>query len=132
MPRFSKSSKEKLDSCDVQLQKVFEEVIKKYDCVVLEGHRSVSRQNELYRQGRSKVRGGKSKHNAKPSLAVDVAPYPVDWNDMNRFYHFAGYVKGVADKLGVELRCGADWDGDNDFKDQTFHDMPHFEIRKKA
>jgi hypothetical protein len=25
-------------------------------------------------------------------LAVDVAPFPIDWHDLKRFYHFTGYV----------------------------------------
>jgi hypothetical protein len=33
--------------------------------------------------------------------------------------------------MGIESRMGADWDGDFDTKDQTFHDLPHFELVKK-
>jgi len=31
-----------------------------------------------------------------PSDAVDVAPYPIDWNDKERFYYFAGERWGHA------------------------------------
>ena len=129
MPKFSNRSKERLATCHADLQRLFNEVIKKYDCAILEGHRSNERQEELYHQGKSKLRAGFSKHNENPSIAVDVAPYPINWNDRNRFYHFVGYVKGVADQLGIEIRCGADWDGDNDLHDQTFFDLPHFELK---
>ena len=68
-----------------------------------------------------------------------MAPYPVIWPDqqptielqiaaMKRFVYFAGYVKRVADDLGIAIRWGGDWDGDGDFSDQTFHDLPHFEL----
>lgn len=129
MPQFSNRSAERLATCHADLQRLFNEVIKKYDCTILEGHRSNERQEELYYQGKSKLRAGFSKHNETPSIAVDVAPYPINWNDRNRFYHFVGYVKGVADQLGISIRCGADWDGDNDLRDQTFFDLPHFELK---
>lgn len=130
MPKYSKRSKNKLSTCDEKLQALLNEVIKNYDCTILEGHRTVERQLELYNQGKSKIDGINKlgKHNYSPSKGIDVAPYPVDWNDTKRFYHFAGYVKGVADTLGINIRCGADWDGDNDFSDQTFNDLVHFEV----
>ena len=130
MPKFSNRSKERLATCHADLQKLFNIVIKTYDCSILEGHRSHARQEELYAQGKSKLRAGLSKHNTSPSRAVDVAPYPINWNDRNRFYHFVGYVKGIADHLGIPIRCGADWDGDHDLKDQTFFDLPHFELKE--
>ena len=81
MPKFGRRSKERLATCDEKLQKVFNEVIKHVDCSVLEGHRSEERQNKLYEEGKTKVKYPKGRHNASPSLAVDVAPYPIDWND---------------------------------------------------
>ena len=50
------------------------------DCTILEGLRSTDRQQELYRQGKSKLDGlsKRSKHQPSPvhgmSMAVDVAP----------------------------------------------------------
>ena len=70
----------------------------------------------------------KSKHNRQPSLAADVIPYPVDWEDSKRFYHFAGFVEGIAAAKGIKIRWGGDWDGDRSFADQNFHDLPHFEL----
>jgi len=130
MPRFSNSSLNKLDTCHTDLQKLFKAVIKNYDCTILEGERTTATQQEYFRQGKSTLDGinQKSKHQSSPSLAVDCAPYPIDWNDKERFYHFVGYVKGVADQLGIKIRCGADWNGDNNFKDQSFHDLPHYEL----
>ena len=78
MPRFGKRSNVNLASCDERLQKVFNEVIKHVDCSVLEGHRGEERQNKLQEEGKSKVRYPDGRHNASPSNAVDVAPYPID------------------------------------------------------
>ena len=128
MPLFSTASQAKLDTCDKRLQKIFQEVVKHYDCTVIEGHRSEEKQNEYYRTGKSKVRYPSGKHNSTPSLAVDVAPCPIDWGDVRRFDHFAGFVQAVALSQGVTLRWGGDWNMNLDFKDQTFNDLPHFEI----
>lgn len=128
MYKFSKTSLERLSTCHVDLQKLFNEVIKHYDCTIVCGHRSKEEQNLAFKKGNSKLQYPKSKHNVYPSVAVDVAPYPIDWNDMSRFYHFGGYVLGVADILNIKLRWGGDWDSDNDLKDQTFMDLVHFEL----
>ena len=53
MPRFGKSSKKRLATCDNRLQKVFNEVIKTVDCSILEGHRSAERQDKLFEEGKT-------------------------------------------------------------------------------
>lgn len=128
MSSFSESSKQKLSECHPHLQRLFEEVIKHYDCTILCGHRSKDEQDQAFTLGTSKVTWPNSKHNKKPSLAVDVMPYPVNWKDNIRTYHFVGFVLGVAKTLGIKVRSGADWDGDMDFKDQNFFDLPHWEL----
>ena len=124
MPSFSKKSQARLDSTDERLVKVFTEVVKHFDCTILEGKRTVDRQKMLVEQGKSKTMN--SKHLV--GKAVDVAPYPIDWNDRERFTYFAGYVMGIAAKMGIKLRWGGDWDRDTQLKDNNFDDLPHFEI----
>jgi len=128
MYKFSKASRARLNTCDPKLQKVCEEVIKHWDFTVLEGRRDEATQNEYFRTGKSKLQYPNSKHNSSPSRAIDIAPYPIDWQDIDRFRAFGGFVLGVATTLGVNLRWGGDWDGDRSFKDQTFNDLPHFEL----
>ena len=128
MPTFGARSRAQLDTCDPRLIEICERVIKTYDFTVLEGHRSNERQDELFRQGKSKLTAGQSRHNHSPSLAVDIAPYPIDWNEVRRFYFLQGMIKQAAADLGVEIRQGCDWDGDGNYDDQTFHDLPHLEI----
>ena len=130
MPRFGKRSKERLATCEKDLQMVFNEVIKHVDCSILEGHRSKDRQNALYEDGKTKVRYPNGRHNASPSCAVDVTPYPVDWEDRERQTLFAGFVLGVANQMGIKLRWGGDWDQDFEVKDNRFDDFPHFELKK--
>jgi hypothetical protein len=72
------------------------------------------------------------KHNTEEpdglSEAVDAAPYPIDWNNRERFVYFAGIVIGVGAEMGIKIRWGGDWNRDNDLKNQTFFDLPHFEV----
>jgi len=129
MPRFSKRSKERLATCDQRLQDVFNEIIKYVDCSILEGQRNKERQNKLYDEGRTKVRYPDGRHNADPSKACDVTPYPVDWEDRERQTLFAGFVLGLARSMGTHLRWGGDWDQDFQVVDNRFDDFPHFEVR---
>jgi len=129
MPKFGRKSRERLSTCESNLQKVFNEVIKHVDCSVLEGHRSKDRQNKLYEEEKTKVKYPDGRHNRQPSSAVDVTPYPVDWKDRERQTLFAGFVIGVASQMGINLRWGGDWDQDFQVVDNRFDDFPHFELK---
>ena len=128
MPKFGKQSRTNLHACHQDLQNLFLEVVKYFDCSILEGFRGEIGQNKAFHEGRSKLKYPESKHNKMPSLAVDVVPYPINWNDKERFYYFAGFVKGIASQLGIVIRWGGDWDSDTQVHDQTFFDLPHFEL----
>lgn len=151
MPSFSQRSIDHLTTCDVDLQELFFHIILQYDCTIIEGHRTKDAQDLAVEQGRSKTPWPTSKHNASPSLAADVGPYipgrgipwpqTPDWNnrtqrdryikDLCQWYHFAGWVEATARYLGLNnVRWGGDWDRDHNIADQTFNDLPHFEIVK--
>ena len=129
MPKFSDTSNAKLETCDPQLQRLFREVVKHFDCAILTGHRDEAAQMEAFHAHRSKTPWPHSKHNAYPSNAVDAAPYPIDWNDRERFTLFAGFVSGVASQLGIRIRWGGDWAGDTQVKNNVFDDLVHFELK---
>ncbi len=129
MPHFGETSQRRLATCDERLQRIMAEVVQQFDIAILQGHRGQEEQDEAHRTGKSKLRWPQSKHNKEPSLAVDVAPYPIDWNDRERFYYLAGLVKAVGRAMGIPVRFGGDWDSDTDFKDQRFDDLPHFELQ---
>ena len=128
MPRFGKTSRERLATCDERLQRVFNEVINYVDCSVLEGHRSAERQDKLFEEGKTKVKYPNGRHNANPSRAVDVVPYPIDWKDRERFNLFAGFVLGIAYSMDIALRWGGDWNQNFEVDDNQFDDFPHFEL----
>lgn len=122
---------ERLKTCHPDIQKVFNEVIKHIDCSILQGVRTVEEQEELVRTGKSKTMDSKHlKQSDGYSHAVDVSPYPIDWNNRDRFILFAGKVLGIAKALGVDLVSGIDWDDDGDISDHTFFDAPHFQLKK--
>ena len=129
MPRFGKRSIGRLQTCDQKLQELFYEVVKHFDCSIIEGNRGEERQNKAFADGKSKVKYPNGKHNQNPSIAVDVAPYPIDWSDRDRFHYFGGFVLGVAKEMGMNIRWGGDWNQDTHTKDNKFDDLVHFEIK---
>lgn len=129
MPKFGRRSRKNLETCHEDLQELFNEVIKYFDCTVIQGHRGKEEQNKYFDEGKSKVKYPHGRHNASPSNAVDVVPYPIDWDDTDRMYYFAGYVKGIAASLGIPIRWGGDWNDNTEVKDTNFKDLPHFELR---
>ncbi len=61
-----------------------------------------------------------SNHNSNPSKAIDVAPFPIDWNNIQRFLDMAKVIKESAKTVGVEITYGGDW---------KMKDYPHFEVK---
>jgi len=120
MPKFDKTRSDRLATCDARLQQLFWEVVKEFDCTILCGHRTEAEQKKAFDGGFSKVKFPNSKHNSYPSKAVDVAPFPINWNDTKRFKELADVVKTKARELGIKIKWGGDF--------KTLVDMPHFEL----
>lgn len=125
MYRFGKRSKERLKGVDVRLINVLNELIKIMDVTIIEGLRTKERQEELLKKGATKVKY--SKH--MEGKAVDLAPYPIDWEDTDRFYYMGGMIRGIAKQLNINVRFGGDWDSDGNIRDQTFMDLVHIEVK---
>jgi len=135
MAQFSNISQERLATCHPQLIRLMNIVVLTYDIVIICGHRNESEQMVAFNANpqRSKKKWPDSKHNLLPSLAVDIAPYnhkevPINWKDVHAFNHLGGYVRGIAEIVGIPIRWGADWDNDFNLKEETFIDCPHFEL----
>ena len=125
MPHFGKKSKQRLKGVDDKLITVLNELIKIMDVTIIEGVRSKERQAELLKQGATKVKY--SKH--MEGKAVDLAPYPIDWDNRDGFHYMGGMIRGIAKQLNINVRWGGDWDSDGDVKDNGFDDLVHVEIR---
>ena len=130
MPYFGSKSMSRLNTCDERLKVLFKEVVKDFDCSVTEGYRNEETQNRYYDEGRSKVKYPLGNHNHQPSRAVDVYPFPIDVKDRDRFHFFAGYVRAVADQLGIKIRWGGNWRNDlnKGLRRNKFDDLVHFEL----
>ena len=134
MPSFGQRSTQVLDTLHPALQYVLKEAIKTRDFTLIEGYRGRDQQEEYFRTGKTTLHYPDSLHNKQPSRAVDLAPwYPqpphVRWDKREEFYSLAGFIQGIASTNGIIIRSGGDWDQDGDHHDQTFHDLPHLELR---
>ena len=125
MPKFGKRSREKMRGVDSRLINVMNELIKLMDVTIIEGLRTKERQEELVAKGASKTKF--SKH--IEGKALDVAPYPIDWENRDGFYYMGGMIRGIAQQLGYDIRYGGDWDSDGQTKDNNFDDLVHVEIK---
>jgi len=118
MPSFSKISSNRLATCEEPLQRLFNEVVKDYDCSTIEGHRTLEKQTEYFNTGKSKTMN--SNHLYDPSRAVDVMPYPINWTDRAGQHEFSRFVMAKAAELGIDVRWGGNFRG--------FYDSPHYEL----
>jgi peptidoglycan LD-endopeptidase CwlK len=86
------------------------------DVTVLCGYRGQRDQEQAFANGSSRKRWPDSKHNISPeALAVDIAPFPLNWNDLRAFAALRQYAQGVAQGMGIAIRV-ISWD------------WPHYEI----
>lgn len=129
MPSFSEKSLEHLNTCDYRLQQIFTAVIADgNDCTVIEGHRTKESQDEYFRTGKSKMQWPNGKHCSMPSLAADVMPCPINWNDRIAIEAFSKVVLAKAESLGIRIRWGGDWNQNGKSDDEKFFDGPHYEL----
>ena len=137
---FGQTSLTRLSTAHPDLQRLMHAAMAKQlmDFSVIQGHRGQVEQDAAFASKASKVQWPNSRHNSNPSLAVDIAPYPIRWGDakdpqrgkaIGNFYRLAGIVLATARELDINVRWGGDWNMDGDIYDQKFDDLPHFELR---
>lgn len=117
--QLSDRSRRRLTTCHPKLQLVVEEAAREFPMLVLWGWRGEKDQNDAFDRGATPLRFPDSKHNLKPSRAVDCAPDPLDWNDLAAFDAMGEAMLAAAKKLGIAIVWG-----------KTFKrvDRPHFEL----
>ena len=139
MYKFSKTSRERLKTCSVDLRILFNKIIMHHDCTIVEGFRNEIDQNRYFSENKSQLKWPNSKHNKLPCTAIDVLPYlngrmanGDEPGDIDNMIYFAGYVMGYAEamrqsgEITHKIRCGIDWNMDNNLN-ESFRDIPHFE-----
>lgn len=129
MPKFGRRSRKHLETCEDRIQRVLNRVIQVTDCAVIQGHRGETAQDKAYREDRSKLPWPYSEHNTQPSRAVDVVPYPIDWEDRERFHFLAGVIRAMAHEEKVLLVWGGDW---KEFVSAAGRgDLPHWQLAQE-
>jgi peptidoglycan L-alanyl-D-glutamate endopeptidase CwlK len=140
------NSADKLKDCHIDLGRIvtFALQLSEIDFGIAEGHRSVERQQQLFKEGKSQIDGitKKGKHNYNPSLAIDIFVYHPDKNtrtklayDVSHLCYIAGIMQSAAKilksqgRISHDLRWGGNWNGDGVLLyDQGFDDLVHFEL----
>ena len=131
--KFSPSSTARLLTCDVRLQHIANTAIEDspIDFGITCGHRDQAEQDRCCAKGLSKTPWPTSKHNKTPSMAFDFVPFidgKAAWEHLQAFKDVAHHILMTADKLGISLRWGGDWNC-NGIADEKFIDMPHMELK---
>lgn len=93
--------------------------ITEQDFMVIEGLRTLERQEKLVASGASKTMN--SRH--LTGHAVDIVPFPLSW-DWPLYYPIADAMKKAAEELKVDLEWGGDW--------KSFKDGPHWQLSWKS
>ncbi|MDH2997172.1 peptidase M15 [Pasteurellaceae bacterium LFhippo2] len=124
--KFGKRSETNLKGVHKDLVKVARRALElsEIDFTVIEGVRTKARQQQLYKQGATKTMN--SRH--LTGHAIDIVPYPVDWNDLEKFGKLAKAMFAAANELKIPIRWGGDWNRNGRSDDEKFYDGPHFEL----
>lgn len=131
-------SRARLNGVHPDLRRVVDRAIQitTQDFMVLEGVRTPERQRELYAQGRTKpgkvvtwtLKSNHFKQADGFGHAVDLVPYPVDWNTASKFDAISFAMFAAAAEFGVPLRWGKDWNQNGKPGEKGESDSPHFEL----
>lgn len=157
MNQFGTTSKERLDTCQQDLVKIFELAISRssIDFGIAQGARTWEQQLDYFNQGKSKLdpRLEANKSRAKHvvgkgwrelSEAVDIYIYHPNYETRRKLAYdipSLAYMAGIVQSCALELfhcgevshviRWGGNWDSDGIIlQDQSFDDLPHFELKK--
>ncbi|WP_315569474.1 M15 family metallopeptidase [Haemophilus parahaemolyticus] len=130
MFKFSQRSEDNLNGVHPDLIKVVRRALQlsTVDFTVIEGVRTKARQKELFAKKATKTMN--SRH--LTGHAVDLVPYPLDWNNKHAFEQVAQAMLKAAKELGITIRWGGDWNINGRSDDEKFYDGPHFELLRSV
>jgi peptidoglycan L-alanyl-D-glutamate endopeptidase CwlK len=115
-------SLDRLKECHPDLIKLIMRVDELYPCHVICGHRNEADQNKAFDEKKSQLKFPQSKHNSKPSRAVDVVSgngKTIAWSDLKAFEILCLTIEAVAEEMNIKIRLGRDF---------SFKDWPHCEL----
>jgi peptidoglycan L-alanyl-D-glutamate endopeptidase CwlK len=94
---------------------------------VTDALRTLATQRRLVAQGLSRTLDSRHLTGHAVDLAALLGPGKVSWAEP-LMYRIRAAMFRAADELDAILRWGGDWDSDGKTNDQSFHDIPHFEL----
>ena len=124
MYKWGKTSKDRLATCDKRLQDLADMMLARspFDLTIICGYRTEQEQNEAYNKGKSRAKFGESKHNTFPSQAIDIAPYPLNWDSGDsRWMEMALNAMWCAGRLNLDITWGGSF--------KSISDKPHFQLK---
>lgn len=130
--KFSALSLGRLQGCHIDLFNLMHAVLERQDITILCGHRGQAEQEAAFAAGNSKLHYPHGKHNAIPSKAVDIQPYPFSKDpkeQREQLIALSNIVSEEAARLQIPIRFGGDWDG-NPNTPNKFDDLFHYEIKR--
>jgi len=106
------------------------QVVEYMDCSVTYGVRTISEQAHMVSIKASQTMNSYHLIQADGyGHALDLAPYPIDWNDLYRFVALYGVGMAIAKDMGLPITWGGDWDRDGILLiDQGFDDLGHYQL----
>lgn len=134
MPQFGSASLGRRTQLHPDLQAIADEAIKRIDFAIICGWRGPEEQERAFNERKSKLHYPDSKHNQRPSMAMDCVPWPVNWKNTEQFVALGAVIMAVGAQLLMEgkithkLRWGHDWDGDGIRGEAGETDFPHYEL----
>jgi len=120
MYKWGKRSLRRRAELHPDLQAIADDALLEMNVTILCGHRGESKQTAAFNAKKSKLRFPLSKHNRLPSRAMDIAPYPVKWDDINRFIEMGVLIERIAERRGIKIVWGGRW--------KSLKDYPHVEL----
>ena len=118
---------EKLADVVPDLVRLFEKAAEDRDILIICGFRGEEAQAEAYETGASNAKWPHSEHNRFPSIAVDAAPVPLDWNDLDGFLALRNHLELTAKDMGLELKPIIRF---KNYRGKWITDYPHFALKK--
>ena len=109
---YSLKSQDRLNTCHVDLIRLFNEAIKYRDIKIICGRRGKTAQDKAFKSGNSMVEYPNSKHNRTPSRAVDATPNPLNWKNIDEFKRLGNFILGLAAGMDIDIEWGGDWGWD--------------------
>lgn len=123
--KFGNTSRKRMEGVHPDLVRVAERALSYgiLDLTVVPygGLRTLEDQKKLVARGASKTLN--SLHRVQSTgygHAIDLAPYPIDWNDIERFKMMMALMFRAAMEEDVYIRAGGMW--------PSFKDYPHFDL----